>query len=191
MVTQRPLPGFPKDISVPEVSGPDSSPADASTNETEPEQSYPLSSHLPWPPPQMYGVRAMPLPASMICLTASGASSGGSATPLPRAIACETAFEPPDALYLPCTALDAGVDGASPASFKPGSGATASAEVVGSPATGWTALADDCAGSGGSSTCSFGALATTGDAGAASLPAAFSANQPAVSTARPAKSALR
>src|SRR4051794_10645604 len=111
----------------------------------------------------MYGVRAMPLPASMICLTASGASNGGSATPLPNAIACETAFEPPDALYLPCTALEAGAEGASPASFKPGSGATrASADAVGSPATGCTALAEDCVGSGGSSTCSFGAEATTG-----------------------------
>src|SRR5215467_11313887 len=122
----------------------------------------------------------MPLPASMICLTASGASSGGSATPLPRAIACETAFEPPEALYLPCTALEAGVEGASPASFKPGSGATpASAEVVGSPATGCTALAEDSLGSGGSSTCSLGAEETTGEAGgAASLPEAPSANQP-------------
>src|SRR3954464_9330602 len=115
----------------------------------------------------------MPLPASMICLIASGASSGGSATPLPSAIACETALEPPDALYLPCTALEAGAEGASPASFKPGSGATESAGGGGSPATGCTALADDCVGSGGSSTCSFGALATTGEAGrAASLPAA-------------------
>src|SRR3954466_13485225 len=135
----------------------------------------------------MYGVRAMPLPASMLCLTASGASSGGSATPLPSATACETALEPPDALYLPCTALEAGAEGASPASFKPGSGATESADVVGSPATGWIALAEDCVGSGGKSTSSSGALAPTGDAGAASLPAAFSANQPAVSTARPAK----
>src|SRR3954452_9412438 len=140
----------------------------------------------------MYGVRAMPLPASMICLTASGASSGGSATPLPSAIACETAFEPPDALYLPCTAFEAGVEGASPASFKPGSGATASEPAtVGSPATGCTALADDCVGSGGSSTCCFGASATTGDAGAASLPAAFSANQPAARATRPASNALR
>src|SRR5215813_10675072 len=135
----------------------------------------------------------MPLPASMICLTASGASSGGSATPLPSAIACETAFEPPEALCAPCTALEAGADGASPASFKPGSGATAaSADVVGSPATGCTALAEDCVGSGGSSTCSLGADETTGDAGGAgSLPAAFSANQPAVSTAIPANKALR
>src|SRR4051794_41987243 len=91
----------------------------------------------------------MPLPASMICLTASGASSGGSATPLPKAIACETALEPPDALYLPCTALEAGAEGASPASFKPGSGATESAEGGGSPATGCPPLADGCVGSGG------------------------------------------
>ena len=47
----------------------------------------------------------MPLPASMICLTASGASSGGSATPLPRATARSTALDPPDAGFFPRIAL--------------------------------------------------------------------------------------
>ena len=37
--------------------------------------------------PTCTGVRAIVLPASMICLTASGASSGGSATPLASALA--------------------------------------------------------------------------------------------------------
>src|SRR4029078_8251874 len=100
----------------------------------------------------------------MICLTASGASRGGSATPLPSAIACETALEPPDALYLPCTALEAGAEGASPASFNPGSGASEFPGVVGAPAPGCPALAADCVGSGGTSTCPLGAFATTGEA---------------------------
>src|SRR3954463_9214722 len=151
MVTQRPLPGFPKDISVPEVSGPDSSPADASTNETEPEQSYPLSSHLPWPPPQMYGVRAMPLPAWIICLTASGASSGGSATPLPSAIASVRELEPPLAGCAPWMALVAARVGFASSPVRPGSGATAaSAEADVPPATGCTTRARVLVGSGGS-----------------------------------------
>src|SRR3954463_9041704 len=153
MVTQRPLPGFPKDISVPEVSGPDSSPADASTNETEPEQSYPLSFHLPCPPPQMYGVRAMPLPASMICLTASGASSGGRATPLPSAIALSTALLPPEAGLFPRTAADAAFVGLASLPVSPASEA-ASVEAgeeearTAPPATGATVLAREDCGSG-------------------------------------------
>ena len=46
-----------------------------------------MSTKRPWPPPHLYGVRAMALPASMILSTALGASSGGSATPLSSAVA--------------------------------------------------------------------------------------------------------
>src|SRR3954447_22303987 len=42
----------------------------------------------------MYGLRAMMLPASMICLTSSGASSGGRATPLGSAGAFVMSVEP-------------------------------------------------------------------------------------------------
>ena len=68
----------------------------------------------------------MPLPASMIFLTASGASSGGSATPLPSAIALSTALEPPRAGFFPRTAAEAALRGLGVAcAVRPGSAAAA------------------------------------------------------------------
>src|SRR3954452_16104025 len=107
----------------------------------------------------MYGVRAIPFPASMICLTASGASSGGSATPLPSAIALSTALLPPEAGLLPRTAADAALVGfaslpVSPASEAASTDAEGEADATAPPATGATALAREDCGSGGSSTVS-------------------------------------
>src|SRR3954447_21510028 len=50
-----------------------------SAEEIEPEQSYPSSYHLPCPPPCLYGLNAISLPASMMAVTASGAFAGGGA----------------------------------------------------------------------------------------------------------------
>src|SRR3954451_13921990 len=98
-------------------------------------------------------MRAIPLPASMICLTASGASSGGGATPLPRATAVSTAFEPPDAGFGPCNAKDgAALVGALSVPVSPGSAAVAAADEEASPATGATVFAREDDGSGGRST---------------------------------------
>src|SRR5690349_22228873 len=112
----------------------------------------------------------MPLPASIIFLIASGASNGGSATPLPRATALSTAFPPPDAGDLPRTAADASRVGFASVvvPVSPGSAAAASAAEPACPATGATAFARDC-GSGGSDTVASGvAVATIGEvAGAA------------------------
>ncbi len=94
----------------------------------------------------------MPLPASMICLTASGASSGGSATPLPSAIAVSTELEPPLAGFLPRTADDAALVGAASLPVRPGSAADASSAADEPPTTGSTALAREPSGSGGSET---------------------------------------
>src|ERR1700761_3585444 len=90
----------------------------------------------------------MPLPASIISLISSGASSGGSATPLPTATALVTELLPPDAGWSPFSEEAAWV-GAAPASVSPGSGAVSSvACAVASPATGCTALACELVGSG-------------------------------------------
>src|ERR1700760_2487147 len=93
----------------------------------------------------------MPLPASIISLISSGASSGGSATPLPTATALVTELLPPDAGCAPFSD-DAACVGAAPASVNPGSGALESlAWAVAAPATGCTALAWLLVGSGGRS----------------------------------------
>src|SRR3954470_11536553 len=95
----------------------------------------------------------MPLPASMICLTASGASSGGSATPLPKATALSTALEPPDAGLALFSAPEACLVGLASVALRPGS-AVASVVAPAAPATGATDRARDSVGSGGSDTAS-------------------------------------
>ena len=88
----------------------------------------------------------------MIFLTASGASSGGSATPLPRAIALSTAFEPPDAGVFPRSAEEAARVGFASVPVRPGSAAAASSGcAVTVPATGSTSFAREASGSGGRS----------------------------------------
>src|SRR3954451_15750426 len=94
----------------------------------------------------------------MICLTASGASSGGSATPLPSAIALSTALLPPEAGLSPRTAAEAALVGLASLPVSPASEA-ASVEAgvedaTAPPATGATVLAREDCGSGGSSTVS-------------------------------------
>src|SRR3954467_2215413 len=87
MVTHLPLPGLPQCMRPLESRGPAISPAAYNANDTDPEQSYPLSRKRPWPPPHLYGVRAIALPASMIFSTSVGASSGGGAAPFAGAVA--------------------------------------------------------------------------------------------------------
>src|SRR3954469_24856336 len=109
----------------------------------------------------------MPLPASIICLIASGASSGGSATPLPSATAVSTAFDPPLAGVFPRTAADAARVGLESTASSPGSAAAvdgAGEDDCTPPATGATDRARDSVGSGGSETASSDCAATTGDA---------------------------
>src|SRR4051812_41811406 len=97
----------------------------------------------------------------MICLTASGASSGGRATPLPSAMALSTALLPPEAGLFPRTAAEAALVGLASLPVSPASEAASSAEGEGEPedvtvppATGATVLAREDCGSGGSSTVS-------------------------------------
>src|SRR3954447_7956298 len=138
----------------------------------------------------------MPLPAWMICLTASGASSGGSATPLGSAIAWVTALEPPLAGCAPWIAAEAARVGfASPA--PPRLGSTAVSGVVGPPATGCTTRARVFDGSGGRPAVVTDAAAGAGGpwadadarAGVRSFPAAPSASQPPSREASPTSSA--
>src|SRR4051812_45986305 len=140
----------------------------------------------------------MPLPASMICLTASGASSGGSATPFPKATALSTALLPPLAGFLPRTAAEAARVGFASVPDSPGSAAASSARDVAAPATGSTAFArEPLVGSGGSETSSSDLGATRGVLAAATACGArwaFSvaprAYQPPPSLARPARGGL-
>src|SRR5687767_9432636 len=81
MVIQSPRPDAPQLMNSPESRGRLTRPAPCSAYDTEPEQSYPESLQLPWPPPYLYGFVAISLPASMTCLTASGASGGATARP--------------------------------------------------------------------------------------------------------------
>src|SRR4051794_33985285 len=138
----------------------------------------------------MYGVRAMPLPASMICLTASGASSGGRATPLPSAIALSTALLPPDAGLSPRTAAEAALVGLASLPVSPASEA-ASVEAGGEdatapPATGATVLAREDCGTGGSSTVSSVSTgATSGvEVALAAAVTGWSASEPDAPSAR-------
>src|SRR6478752_4149365 len=141
----------------------------------------------------------MPLPASIIFLTASGASSGGSATPFPIATALVTASAPAPAVFLPWAAEEASVVGLTSGADRPGSAATSPA-AEGAPATGATDFARDASGSGGNVIFASGvAVATIGEdagaaaigAGAVSSPAALSARYPPPSVARPAVVAAR
>src|SRR3954469_25808290 len=80
-VIHFPRPGFPYLRTAPDVSGPSSSPAAASANDTEPEQSYPLSRQAPCPPPHRYGVFAISFAAWITVATAGGALNGTAACP--------------------------------------------------------------------------------------------------------------
>src|SRR6188472_3432738 len=141
----------------------------------------------------------MPLPASIIFLTASGASSGGSATPPPTATALVTALAPAPAVFLPWGAEEASVVGLTSGADRPGSAATSGA-AEGAPATGATDFARDASGSGGNVIFASGvAVATIGEdagaaaigAGAVSSPAALSARYPPPRVTRPAVVAAR
>src|SRR3954467_6029298 len=133
MVTHLPLPGLPQCMRPLESRGPAISPAAYNANDTDPEQSSPVSRKRPWPPPHLYGVRAIALPASMILSTSAGASSGGSATPLSSAVAvCVPPLIALGASPRPRVAADAGPTGFG---VLP-SGATAPLEAVSSSAGG-------------------------------------------------------
>src|SRR3954449_10721541 len=92
MVTHWPGPGSPQSVKLPDGIACSRRPAPWSAKETEPEQSEPLSSHLPWPPPYLYGLLAIWLPAAMICTTCGGAPAGATASPSLPTVACGPSF---------------------------------------------------------------------------------------------------
>src|SRR4051794_29243191 len=81
IVTHWPLPGSPQLSKPVESIDVASSPAPWKAYDSEPEQSYPESSQRPWPPPYLYGLVAMRLPAATIALTTGGAEAGAGGSP--------------------------------------------------------------------------------------------------------------
>src|SRR3954453_5938264 len=81
MVTHWPGPASPQLVKLPDGIASSSRPAPCSAKETEPEQSEPVSFQLPWPPPYLYGLLAIWLPAAMMACTCGGAPAGATARP--------------------------------------------------------------------------------------------------------------